>query len=338
MLVPREHAAVALRVRSRTFTELARQARSLIPLTEDEMERLKRAVTEVLRSGPASYAELAGELPAELVRPFPAGLKRVGLNGSLWLAINLLKEEGRILKLQSAKRLDTTAYVFALVSTILPELDVFRLRSEHANVELAALYFTVEGPARVRDFAWWAGLHVTEAMRAVEALEPGLVPVAIADSPEEFLISESELESFRRFRASEAPSVSLIPYRDTYLKGQREIVNRFVREADFDKPFSRWKGKLINDPVATIVADGRVIGIWEWSPENGVEYHLFDEDDDAASRWIRQIEACARKLGAFIQNDLGSFRLQGLAYGKNQMTGIHQLRDHWGQGAQARFD
>lgn len=335
MLVPREHAAIALRVRSRTFTELARQARSLIPLTEEELERLKRAVTEVLRAGPASYAELAGELPAELVRPFPAGLKRVGLNGSLWLAINLLKEEGRILKLQSAKRLDSTAYVFALVSTILPELDVFRLRSEHANVELAALYFTVEGPARIRDFAWWAGLHVTEAMRAVEALEPGLVRVAIADSPEEFLIGESELESFRRFRASGAPSVSLIPYRDMYLKGQREIVNRFVREADFDKPFSRWKGKLINDPVATIVAGGRVIGIWEWSPEDGVEYLLFD---DAASEWIPQIEACAGKLGTFIQNDLGSFRLQGLDYGKNQMTGIHQLRDHWGQGARARVD
>ena len=332
MLVPREQAAVALRIRSRAFTELAKQARSLMPVTDGEMERLKRAVTEVLESGPGSHADILKAVPAELVRPFPPSLRRLGLTGSLRLAINLLKEEGRIVKLQSAKRLDTTEYSFALVSGVLPEVDLFEFKTERANAELAQHYFAVEGPARIRDFAWWAGINVTEAMRAAEEVRPRLVPVPVAGSRDKFLIGETLVDEFRDFRPSGEPSVNLIPYRDTYLKGQREIVGRFVRQEHFDRPFARWKGKLINDPLATVVSDGQVVGIWEWSGKGRLEFLLFDEVPGPV---LARIEERAAELERFIGAHLGAFRLQGLDYGKNQMTAIHQLRDYWGHGAQA---
>jgi len=333
MLVPREQAAVALRVRSRTFTALVKEARSLIPLTEKELDGLKRAVTATIGSGAASYADILGAVPANLVRPFPAGLKQLGLTGSLWLAINLLKEEGRIVKLQSGRRLDTTEYTFALVSSVLPEVDVFEMRNEHANARLAAQYFAVEGPARIRDLAWWAGIHVSAAMRAAEEIRPRLVPVRVEGSREEFLIGEPAVDQFRSFRPPGTPSVNLIPYRDPYLKGQREVVNRFVREEHFDKPFSRWKGKLINDPLSSILYDGRVVGVWEWSREGSVDFILFDEGTTGIESLI---EERAAALGDFIRNELGTFRLQGLDYGRYQMTAIHDLRHHWGQGAQAK--
>src|SRR5690242_14359221 len=40
MLVPRDQATVALRIRTRTFTELSKQARQQMPVTEPEMEQL----------------------------------------------------------------------------------------------------------------------------------------------------------------------------------------------------------------------------------------------------------------------------------------------------------
>lgn len=339
MLVPRDQAAVALRVRSRIFTELAKQARSILPISEKELERLKRAVTEVLESGPATYADIMDAVPADLVRPFPPGLKRVGLDGSLWLAISLLKEEGRIVKMQSGRRLDSTSYTFALLTSVLPDVDLVEMKNERATSELAAHYFSIEGPARIRDFAWWAGIHVSEAIRATENIEPSLVPVGIEGTSEEFLIGETEADAFRSFRVPDQASVNLLPYRDTYLKGQREIVNRFVRDEHFDKPFSRWKGKLINDPLATVVHAGRVVGIWEWSGgpgrngTSGIEYLLFD---DADSELVSRVDRRAEELGAFIGDGLGDCRLQGLDYGKNQMTRIHDLQKHWGQGAQAK--
>src|SRR5437867_4918165 len=50
MLVPRDQAAVALRIRSRTFTELAKQARQYMPINELEMEKLKAAILKVMHS------------------------------------------------------------------------------------------------------------------------------------------------------------------------------------------------------------------------------------------------------------------------------------------------
>ena len=77
-------------------------------------------------------------------------------------------------------------------------------------------------------------------------------------------VSEADVDDFMGFKLPEA-AIGFIPYRDTYLKGQREVVDRFVPAEHADKPFSRWKGKLINDPLATIIFNGRVIGVWEWN-------------------------------------------------------------------------
>jgi hypothetical protein len=34
------------------------------------------------------------------------------------------------------------------------------MRNEEACMRLAKIYFRAEAPARVRDFAWWAGINV----------------------------------------------------------------------------------------------------------------------------------------------------------------------------------
>src|SRR5438045_5363010 len=89
-------------------------------------------------------------------------------------------------------------------------------------------------------------------------------------------MSESDVEEFYAFEPEEF-AINFIPYRDTYLKGQREVVNRFVPAEHADKPFSRWKGKLINDPLATIILDGWVIGVWERNEDDEeVDLLLFD--------------------------------------------------------------
>ena len=334
MLLPRSQAPIALKIRSRTFTELAKQARPLMPITDGEMERLKALVLIALGNGPLNHDEILDEVPSSLVRAFPDELRRIGMTGSLWLAINLLKEEGRVLKIQSRKRLDSTEYSFALLNDVLPEVDPFGLQTEQANIELATQYFRTEGPARVKDFAWWAGVNVTDAMRAAAEVRPRLKSLSVENSKDEFLISETELEQLSDFAPTRSPTVNFIPYRDIFLKGQREVVNRFVRKEDSDKPFSRWKGKLINDPIATVINNGAVVGVWEWnsSKRRKLDFVLFDTDTP------KKVETLVRKrgaeLGSFIEENLGEIRLQGIDYGRHQMTGIRDLKVYWGQGAQ----
>src|SRR6185295_15358378 len=66
MLVPREQAAVALRIRTRTFTELAKQARQQITVTDTDMEKLKGAVLKSLESGTRTMEQLLKSTPGAL--------------------------------------------------------------------------------------------------------------------------------------------------------------------------------------------------------------------------------------------------------------------------------
>jgi hypothetical protein len=332
MLVPRDQANVALRIRPRTFTELSKQARQQMPVSEADMEKLKTAILSTLHSSPKSIEQIQHAIPPALVRDFGVDLKRIGLTNSLALAVNLLKEEGKLLKRQSKKRLDSTEYSYVLTSAILPEADPFNLRMEEACTQLAAQYFRAEAPARVRDFAWWAGINVTDAMRGAAEVKPKLVPIAVEGTKDEFLISEPDVDALMSFKPPEN-AVNFIPYRDTYLKGQREVVNRFVPNEHADKPFSRWKGKLINDPLATIIVDGAVVGVWEWN-EDSEEVDLLLFDSRIPKSVEKAIHKRAGELANFIRSNLGEVRLQGSDYGPHQMTGIHDLKAFWGKGAQ----
>src|SRR6266850_2922996 len=331
MLVPRDQADIALRIRTRTFTELSKQTRQQMPINDAEMEKVKAAILKSLHSGARTAEQLQQAVPSNLVRDFGVELKRIGLTNSLSLAINLLKEEGKVLKQQSKRRLDAMDYSFVLTSNALPEADPLSFRMEEACAQLAHQYFKAESPARVKDFAWWAGINVTDAIRGAAEIKPKLVPLSVEALPDEFLINESDLEELYAFEPQEF-AINFIPYRDTYLKGQREVVDRFVASEHADKPFSRWKGKLINDPLATIVQEGRVIGVWEWNEdEEEVDLLLFDSNIPKSVE--RAIHKRAAELANFIRSNLGDVRLQGLDYGPHQMTCIHDLKAFWGKGA-----
>ncbi len=331
MLVPRDQAVVALRIRSRTFTELSKQARQQMPITDPEMERLKGVVLKTLQGAPKTGDQLRQAVPGSLIKDFSADLKRIGLTNSLSLGINLLREEGKVIKTQGNRRLDTTEYSFQLTTDVIPEVDPFSIRMEEACARLATQYFRAEAPARVKDFAWWAGINVTDAIRGASEVKPKLVPVAVEGTSDEYLMAEADQDDFFSFTPDEH-AINFIPYRDTFLKGQRKIVDRFVPAMHADKPFSRWKGKLINDPLATIVRNGRVIGVWQWDDqEENVDLLLFDATDKSSEKALRKR---ASALAAFIKNNLGEIRLQGLDYGPHQMTSIHQLKAFWGKGTQ----
>ena len=331
MLVPRNQAAVALRIRPRTYTELAKQVRQQMPVTDLEMDKLKTKLIQELEGGTRTSSQLDAAVPRTLIKDFPPELKRIGFINSLSLALNLLKEEGRIIKIQTRKRLDSTEYSYILLSQLLPDVDPFAMRNNEAWARLAAQYFKAESPARSKDFAWWAGINVTDAIKGIEEVKPKLVAVAIEGSKDEYLIPEPDVDEFHKFSPEDSPS-NLIPYRDTYLKGQREIVDRFLGVEHADKPFSRWKGKLINDPIATVVRNGQVVGVWEWNESTrNVDLILFETTPKPVEKALRKRAA---DLADFIRKDLGQTRLHGLDFGPHQMTCIHDLKAFWGRGAQ----
>src|SRR5262245_45024672 len=76
MLVPRDQARVALRIRTRTFTELSKQARQQMPISDADMEKLKTAILSTLHSSPKTAEQILRAVPPNLVKDFGPDLKR----------------------------------------------------------------------------------------------------------------------------------------------------------------------------------------------------------------------------------------------------------------------
>ena len=63
-------------------------------------------------------------------------------------------------------------FTYALLDERVP--DAKPMARDEALVELATRYFTTRGPATAHDFAWWSGLTVTDAKRALADIGDGL--------------------------------------------------------------------------------------------------------------------------------------------------------------------
>ena len=122
-----------------------------------------------------------------------------------------------------------------------------RLRGDEALAALAVRYFTSHGPATARDLAWWSGLALGEARRAVLAAGAALSHATL--DGDEYL-SAAVTESLGR-----AQRVCVLPPFDELLVGYR-YGGTFV-----DAAVTKWvrSGGVIR---AVVVVDGHVAGTW----------------------------------------------------------------------------
>ena len=110
---------------------------------------------------------------------------------------------------------------------------------DEALAELARRYFQSHGPATTDDFAWWTGLNLTEARRAVD-------------------IVRGELESHGGYFSGPLQSVrsgtaQLLSAWDELTVGYRD------RSASVD---AKHVTKSMNGLAWCVAVDGRVVGLW----------------------------------------------------------------------------
>jgi hypothetical protein len=178
-------------------------------------------------------------------------------------------------------------FTYALVEERVPAA---KLREREAGLaELAERYFRSHGPATPQDFAWWAGLTVTEAKRAVAS--------AGKDVTERAFDAGAYFGVFPRSApAPPQPLLRLLPNYDEYLialKDYGPVLDPALRER-----MSR------NQPVLAqhlIVRDGLVVGGWRRELDKHgvrVEATLLATLSAAAKQALRsEAERFARFLG-----------------------------------------
>jgi Winged helix DNA-binding domain len=153
--------------------------------------------------------------------------------------------------------------------------------------ELAVRYLRAHGPAEPADLAYWAGINVGEAKAGWGAISDKLAQVETERGPKWILRS-------RTAKLDRGP-VRLLPWFDEYLMGWRR--RDLIVTTEGWRQIIHGDGGLIY-PV--VVADGRVVAVWEMSSKEKLDVTVrpFDRLEAATLREIRkESEDVARFYG-----------------------------------------
>ncbi len=126
------------------------------------------------------------------------------------------------------------------------------LSREEALAELARRYFASHGPATLHDFAWWAGLTVTDARVGLEAAKLGLVSETI-DGKAYWLSAGAPEQA-----AVDTSCVHLLPGFDEYLLGYKD--RGAVLAAEHAPKIIPGNNGVFQP---TMVVAGQVAGTWK---------------------------------------------------------------------------
>lgn len=138
---------------------------------------------------------------------------------------------------------------------------------ETALAKLAERYFTSHGPAKLKDFAWWSGLTVTDCALAVKMIESWLCCEHI--DGDVYWMSNSTASV-----PSRSKCVRLLPAFDEFTVSYKDRTASIAAERLKDVT----AGHAIFKPI--IVVDGRVVGVWKRTLDKTaarMEYTFFDE-------------------------------------------------------------
>ncbi|WMT43177.1 winged helix DNA-binding domain-containing protein [Paenibacillus sp. D2_2] len=141
---------------------------------------------------------------------------------------------------------------FVLLEEWVPSAKEFSM--EESIGILAERYFTGHGPATVQDFAWWAGITLSNARQGIEAAKSRLVSDKI--NGQEYWWAGSLQDG----SMEERPSVYLLPGFDEYLLGYKD--RSAVLRAEYAPRIIPGNNGMF---MPTIVIDGQIAGIWKRS-------------------------------------------------------------------------
>jgi hypothetical protein len=171
--------------------------------------------------------------------------------------------------------------------------DCRELSYESSLQELASRYFTARGWATVQDFAWWAGITLTDARRGLEAVKNNLQSADINGS--EYWMSTHQLAP-----ADEESGVYLLPGFDEYILGYKD--RSAVLEPETAPLIVPGNNGVF---LPMIVVGGQVVGTWKRTfKKKGIEIviHPFGELGNAEEAVFQAAEKYASFIGLPILN------------------------------------
>jgi len=331
-LVPRREVPFALRAAHLLSSARDERDQQKAGIRPGEVAQVAGAALAVLKKrGPLTTDALRRALPEGTVRSLGEQGKKVGVSSPLPGALRLLEFEGKIERTLEGGRLDTERYLWR--TTEKNPFTAARVPDDPPELwlRLALIYFRAAGIGTKKAFAEWAGISQRDAQAAVN--RAGLFPVMIDGRPEPGLMLESERRALLDAERTEE-AIAFLPFDDNLL-ALRATAADLVEAAHHDLEVPTWGGGAktcrLGDArymsFRSVVAEGRVVGFWEYDPDAAeLVYACFDKVRPATRK---RLDAAADDVARFLAQDLGhgrSFSIDTEEDLKKRVAAIRKLR------------
>ncbi|MEO1083197.1 MAG: crosslink repair DNA glycosylase YcaQ family protein [Acidobacteriota bacterium] len=326
-LVPRTYASDALSLAEHLTAPRMRREHDKAGIAAGELERVADAVLDVLDDGPRGTHELRKELPDGLVRRLGEPGKKIGVSSTLPPALRRLEFERRVVRESATGRLDTERYLWRRVDARRPADDPPALHRR-----LAELFLRAAGLGTPRAFAAWSGLKQAEAKAAFAGLETASVEVEGEKMPHHVLASrDGWLQPAWLDDAPGRGAVAFLPFEDNLiaLRGGPAF---WVDPEHHGIPVPVWgrgRGSTLGDVrqsmLRPVLADGRLVGFWEFDPDAQTATTAVFATIDERTRG--RIENRRREVGSFLAGQLGHGRSFYLDKDEALRRRVAQLRE-----------
>ena len=247
-------------------------------VTKKQYEETSRAILHMLRGRGMSTMQVKKQLATALnISPI----------------VNLMCDQGLLMRGKSDKGWRSNTHTYYVFSDYFPGMDLNAVDPAKARETTVRQYLACYGPATVKDISWWSGFTLTEVRRILQSLAREATEVEISELKGAYVMLAADRAALERFEPSGQPAVNLLPPLDPYLMGYKER-EHYLDYKHYEMVFDRS-----GNATSTILVDGRVAGVWDYSEKPGptVKLLLFRQLE---KRLLRVLETRARAMGRFI--------------------------------------
>jgi hypothetical protein len=297
VLVPRDEMAIALRLHWASYARHAAPLFASGRYSETALREIASQACAALDEGPLTTSEIR----ASVTHPDAGEL----LTGAL---IDLAVR-GVIRRYPADGRLDSSKYSYELRHPDdRPDLDT---EGDEAAIALKAtrLFVQRHGPAAVDEIADWAALTKNSVRKALAALRAESIKIdGWTDAA--WLLPE-DIRAWKSFEA-EDDRVVLLPYRDPFVSVRRPSAV-LTRRGAVKVLNAKLRPTAIRNVSGlhhhAIVADGELVGVWEYRPETEcVVTRVWYTDKRLRAR----VANAAAETERFVRQQLGDAKLSAV--------------------------
>jgi hypothetical protein len=303
MLVPHAEGSLAIAASRLGRQRETEKFRAAVITEPAAYQAYREALLAVLDAGEATADRLRDAVPRECAPMLPEAARKMGVSSMQAFALWNLMVAGEVER-RYVGRLDAKDYVYRRMRPLPAVPDT----EDGLHAALAERYFKWAGPATVKDFAAFLDIPQRDAKAAIARCD--LAPVDIEG--ETAWLASDEVDAASRATEPPAGQWRLLPVRDNYLSLHRGLVPLFDDD-DGRRALpgsERPMADLPTFPYYAIVESGRLLGAWDWDPDEGRIVWILCRrlDGDRLEGFLAALDTAEAVIGA----ELGDLRFYAM--------------------------